>query len=75
MQGFLVFVLEQNNEFIYSGITQNLEEALCEHRSGLNSKTKNLKDLKIRTIEKYDTLIEAVFRKQILEAKFRKKLA
>ena len=56
---FYVYVLGDNNENFYKGMTTNLERRLSEHKKGKTKTTSRMNDLQIVYTEEYPTSAEA----------------
>ena len=57
---YFVYVIKSDNRnYIYVGLTNNLERRLAEHNGGLNKTTKPYRPLRLIYSEKFETRIEA----------------
>lgn len=65
---FTVYVLKDNSEKIYKGMTNNLSRRLAEHRSGHTNTTSRMKNLRLVYKEEYVTFEEARKRELYLKS-------
>jgi putative endonuclease len=65
---YIVYVLQDNNNKYYKGMTDNIERRLKEHRRGKTKSTKNMSDLRIVYTERLETRIEARKREKYLKS-------
>ena len=56
---YSVYVLQDNKENLYKGMTNNLERRLSEHKRGRTKTTKKMTDPRIVYTEQYKTFKEA----------------
>ncbi len=69
-----VYILECKNRSFYTGITNNLERRLEEHKNGKGGKfTRAFKANKLIYSEPYDTKNEALKREALIKSLTRKK--
>lgn len=56
---YSVYVLRNNNENVYKGMTNNLPQRLREHKKGKTTTTRRMKDIELVYTEEYDTFDDA----------------
>jgi putative endonuclease len=56
---FYVYVLRDNKNKLYKGVTNNITRRLKEHRSGKTRTTSNMEDINVVYTEIYDNFPEA----------------
>jgi putative endonuclease len=56
---YTVYILEDKNNKLYKGLTNNLKRRLLEHKSGHTITTSRMKDIEIIYREDYDNFEEA----------------
>jgi len=56
---YSVYILKDENNKLYKGLTNNLERRLKEHKSGKTITTSRMKNLEIFYVEKFDNFEEA----------------
>ena len=56
---YTVYVLQDKNNKLYKGLTNDLERRMQEHRRGHTKTTRSMDDLKIVYTEKFNNFIEA----------------
>ena len=56
---YTVYVLRDNNNHYYKGMTNNINRRLREHKIGKTKTTKKMNGLKLVYSEEYNTRIEA----------------
>jgi len=61
---YYVYIIRMSDNYIYTGITNNFQKRLSEHKDGLCKLTKNRGPIKSCYIEKYHTRIEAAKREK-----------
>jgi putative endonuclease len=54
-----VYIIECKDQFLYTGITGNLENRLQEHREGRTPFTKNKKPIKLIYSERFESRTDA----------------
>jgi putative endonuclease len=72
---YCVYILTNNyNTVLYTGVTNNLQRRVMEHRSGKGSKfTSNYNIIKLVFFEMTDDINAAIFREKQIKAGSRKK--
>ncbi|MEK7611970.1 MAG: GIY-YIG nuclease family protein [Patescibacteria group bacterium] len=65
---YTVYVLQDKNDKIYKGFTNNLARRLKEHRSGMSRTTSRMEELVVVYTETYKTLAEARKRELYLKS-------
>lgn len=78
MKFYYVYILECSDGYLYTGITNNLERRLIEHRKGLNKNCYTYKRRPLRVIfqQDFNDVIQAIyFEKKIKKWSSKKKLA
>ena len=56
---FVYAIKSDNRNYIYVGLTNNLERRLAEHNGGLNKTTKPYRPFRLIYSEQFETRIEA----------------
>jgi len=78
MKTYFVYILECTNEFLYIGITNNIERRVQEHSEGLNQNcyTYNHKPVELIFKQEFNDVNQAIyFEKKIKKWSRKKKLA
>jgi len=78
MKTYFVYILECTNEFLYIGITNNIERRVQEHSEGLNQNcyTYNRKPVELIFKQEFNDVNQAIyFEKKIKKWSRKKKLA
>jgi len=66
---FYVYAISSKvKNYIYVGLTNNIERRLNEHNSGQNKTTKPYKPYKLILVEKFETRVEARLREKYLKS-------
>ncbi len=66
---FYVYTISSEvKNYIYVGLTNNIERRLDEHNLGYNKTTKPYKPFKLILLEKYETRLEARSREEYLKS-------
>ena len=66
---FSIYVLKsENRNYIYVGLTENMERRLDEHNKGRNATTRAYKPFVLLLIEKFETRIKARQREKYLKS-------
>ena len=66
---FYVYAISSEvKNYIYVGLTNNIERRLDEHNVGYNKTTKPYKPFKLILLEKYETRLEARSREKYLKS-------
>ncbi len=66
---FYVYTISSEvKNYIYVGLTNNIERRLDEHNLGYNKTTKPYKPFKLILLEKYETRLEARAREKYLKS-------
>jgi putative endonuclease len=68
-----VYIIKCSDDYLYTGITNNLEKRLNEHRNGLSKLTKNRLPFTLEYSEKLETRIDAGKREKEIKGWSRKK--
>ena len=70
---YFVYVISSKvKNYIYVGLTNNVERRLDEHNNGYNKTTKPYKPFELILVEKYETRVEARSREKYLKSGFGK---
>ena len=56
---YTVYILQDKNNKLYKGLTNNLERRIREHKEGKTKTTRRMADLKLIYKEEYDNFAEA----------------
>lgn len=56
---YVIYVLKDENDLLYKGVTNNLTRRLKEHKCGHTVTTSRMKNVKVVYTEEYDTFPEA----------------
>jgi putative endonuclease len=66
---FYVYVISSSaRNYLYVGLTDNVERRINEHQSGKNKTTKPYKPYKVILIEQFETRVEARMREKYLKS-------
>jgi putative endonuclease len=66
---FYVYAISNKvKNYIYVGLTNNVERRLDEHNSGQNKTTRPYKPYKLILVEKFETRLEARLREKYLKS-------
>ncbi|MCF2876220.1 MULTISPECIES: GIY-YIG nuclease family protein [unclassified Tenacibaculum] len=78
MKGYYVYILKCSDEFLYTGMTNNMERRLKEHNEGLNKNcfTFKRRPLQLMFHQKFEDVNEAIyFEKKIKKWSRQKKMS
>ena len=64
---FVYAIKSENRNYIYVGLTNNLERRLAEHNGGMNKTTKPYRPFSLIYSEQFETRVEALKRKSFLK--------
>lgn len=73
MPTFYVYIIRCQDDYLYVGITNNLDKRLAEHRLGFCRNTKNRGTIEIVFKENYTTRIDAAKREKEIKGWRREK--
>jgi putative endonuclease len=65
---FVYAIPSKIKNYIYVGLTNNVQRRVGEHNNGYNEMTKPYKPFKLILVEKYETRVEARFREKYLKS-------
>jgi putative endonuclease len=66
---FYVYVISSSaRNYLYVGLTDNVERRINEHQSGKNKTTKPYKPYRVILIEQFETRVEARMREKYLKS-------
>jgi len=68
MKCFVYVLSSLNRQYIYVGLTNNIERRLEEHQKGYNKTTKAYRPYKIILVEEYNSRAEARKREKYLKS-------
>jgi len=65
---YIYAISSQSRNYIYVGITNDIDRRIEEHNNGLNRTTKPYRPFKLILVEKFETRIEARVREKFLKS-------
>jgi putative endonuclease len=70
---WVLYILSLDNKYLYTGITNDLENRLRQHKNGQSKFTKRFKEIELIYTENFETKTEAVKREREIKGWSRKK--
>ena len=75
MKSYFVYILECSDQSYYTGVTNNFEKRIAEHKCGINPKcyTYKRRPFELKFIEEFNDVNQAIVREKQIKGWTRKK--